>query len=269
MAGMKYLLILIVFFYCQPQPVRAGKRPKTIGAIPLPAGYQRSDCYRSSFCAYLRQQKLKTKNNTVYLYNRRAKANQDAQYAVLTIDVGNRDLQQCADAVMRLRAEYLYGRKQYEKIQFHFTNGDLVPFSRYARGYRPTIRGSRVLWRRRKKTSYSYSTFRSYMNLIFTYAGTRSLRKELSRRNIYQLKCGDVFVQSGRPYGHAVLVVDTAVHGQKGNKIFLLAQSYMPAQEIHVLKNPDDSRLSPWYRLKKGTLNTPEWQFHSNDLRRF
>jgi Domain of unknown function (4846) len=35
------------------------------------------------------------------------KARQDVQYAVLDISVGNRDLQQCADAVMRIRGEYL------------------------------------------------------------------------------------------------------------------------------------------------------------------
>jgi hypothetical protein len=61
--------------------------------------------------------------------------------------------------------------------------------------------------------------------------------------------------------------VDVAQHKNSGKKVFLLAQSYMPAQEIHVLKNPDDPALSPWYRLDFGeTLRTPEWSFSKNDL---
>jgi len=36
--------------------------------------------------------------------------------AVIDRDPGNRNIQQCADAVIRLRAEYLYSRKAYEAI---------------------------------------------------------------------------------------------------------------------------------------------------------
>ena len=41
-------------------------------------------------------------------------------------------------------------------------------------------------------------------------------------------------------------------------------------QEIHILRNPSDPRLSPWYLLDFGeTLVTPEWTFRKTDLRRF
>lgn len=44
----------------------------------------------------------------------------------------------------------------------------------------------------------------------------------------------------------------------------------MPAQEIQVLRNPGDSRLSPWYEAAFGkTLVTPEWIFAASDRRRF
>jgi hypothetical protein len=48
-----------------------------------------------------------------------------------------------------------------------------------------------------------------------------------------------------------------------------LAQSYMPAQEIHVLKNPLDGAIGPWYRVPAETLVTPQWTFESTDLKRF
>ena len=50
--------------------------------------------------------------------------------------------------------------------------------------------------------------------------------------------------------------------------MFLLAQSYMPAQEIQILRNPVAE--SPWYRAAaSGPLPTPEWPFRYEELRRF
>ena len=69
--------------------------------------------------------------------------------------------------------------------------------------------------------------------------------------------------------GHAVLVVDTAVNPATGERAFLLVQSYMPAQQIHLLKAPG-SPLGAWYPAAVGdTLATPEWVFAPSDLRRF
>ena len=53
--------------------------------------------------------------------------------------------------------------------------------------------------------------------------------------SIENIEIGDVFIQGGFP-GHAIIVVDLA-ENEVGEKCFLVAQSYMPAQEIHVLKN--------------------------------
>jgi hypothetical protein len=67
-----------------------------------------------------------------------------------------------------------------------------------------------------------------------------------------------------------VLVLDVAAERGSGRRVFLLAQSYMPAQDIHVLRNPRDATLSPWFPADFGdTLETPEWTFRALDLRRF
>lgn len=226
---------------------------KKVSDIPLPDGYTRVKTQEGSIGEYFRSLDLKTDNNIVYLYNGEKKYNQSAQYAVIKMDIGKKDLQQCADAVMRLRAEYLYKTKQYDKIHFNFLS-DHKP--RYYKDY--------------CKGDYSYNKFFKYMEYIFAYANTGSLHDELQKVTSFDdIRVGDVLIQKGTPYGHAVTVLDVAVNA-KGEKIYLLAQSYMPAQETHILKNSNDSKLSPWYNAKSSDeINTPEWSFYKSDLRRF
>ncbi len=60
------------------------------------------------------------------------------------------------------------------------------------------------------------------------------------------------------------------IHLRWLEKIFLLCQSYMPAQEIHILKNFNNKDLSPWYETDfEGDLETPEWTFSKSNLRRY
>ena len=50
----------------------------------------------------------------------------------------------------------------------------------------------------------------------------------------------------------------------------MLAECYMPAQDIQVLENPKEPDKSPWYTLKgEGSILTPEWGFTSANLKRF
>lgn len=77
---------------------------------------------------------------------------------------------------------------------------------------------------------------------------------------------GNVLIRGGFP-GHAVMVMDDAVN-ENGKKIYLLAQSYMPAQDIHVLNNPVNKNLSPWYEVNDDNIiRTPEYSFTKNELR--
>ena len=234
------------------EPQEKAKYPN-VKSIPVPEGFTRITTTPGSFGDYLRNTELKTEDNKVYLHNGELKWNQSAQFAVLKIDVGTRDLQQCADAVMRLRAEYLYEQKQYNKIHFNFlSDGKPRYFNDYAKG------------------DLSHKKFRKYMDYIFSYANTSSLKNELKKVNSSDdIQIGDVFIQKGKPYGHAITVMDIAKN-ESGEIIFLLSQSYMPAQDIHILKNPKNKAISPWYKAKKtGSLYTPEWTFTFNDLMRF
>src|SRR4051794_33816387 len=90
---------------------------RNMNEIPLPHGFTRISRNQNSFGSWLLNVRLK-KDKTVYLFNGLPKRNQAAQFAVLDISVGDQDLQQCADAVMRLRAEYLFTLNKFQDIQF-------------------------------------------------------------------------------------------------------------------------------------------------------
>jgi hypothetical protein len=171
---------------------------------------------------------------------------------------------------MRLRAEYLYSKKKYADIHFNFTSGHIASFIQWTEGFRPVIKGNSVSWVKKAAPDSSYDNFRKYLNSVFTYAGSYSLSKELLPvSTIQNIRIGDVFIKGGFP-GHAVIVIDMAANKNTGKKVFLLAQSYMPAQDIHILKNPMDEHLSPWYDIEFGsTLYTPEWIFDKRELKRF
>ena len=215
---------------------------KFIGEIQTPDGYTRTPVLKNSFAEWLQAVPLK-KDKRVFLYNGSLKPNQSAQFAVVDISVGNKDLQQCADAVMRLRAEYLYRNKM--PMSFIDYTG---------KEYKWNEEGSR-------------SMFDNYLQNVFGWCGSASLDKQLNRvRNFSDVKAGDVLVHGGSP-GHVVIVVDIAKN-DKGNKIYLLAQGYQPAQDIHVLNNPMDETLSPWYAVDSSNLIvTPEWRFYKDNLK--
>ena len=239
--------------------------------IAPPVNYIRETGDEHSFTSYLRQLPLLPKGSKVVLYNGQEKRNQAAAYAVIDMEIGNRDLQQCADAIMRLRAEYLWAQKRYGEIKFNFTNGFPAEYKKWAEGNRIKVNGNNVQWYTAGGKDYSYKTFRNYLNMVFTYAGTASLSKELLTIPYMSLQPGDVFIKGGSP-GHAVIVVDVAIHPKTKKKVFLLAQSYMPAQQIHILVNPANHSLSPWYELTEtdsGYLYTPEWTFEKKELKRF
>jgi len=238
--------------------------------IETPSGFERDSLPSGCFGYWLRHLPLKRGKPPVMLFDGRRKGNQDAHAAVVDIDVGTSDLQQCADAVIRLRAEYLYSQARYEDIRFNYTSGDEASFSRWIEGYRPVVHGNDVSWTRSADRDSSHSALRKYLSSVFTYAGSYSLSLELIPvKDVDGISAGDVFILGGFP-GHAVMVVDIAVNPTSGDKVFLLVQSYMPAQEIHLLKNPMDEDLSPWYDTDfNSVLRTPEWVFQPSHLKRW
>lgn len=252
------------------QPIQIDTAASTpVSRFSAPTGYIRMNYDKSSFQYYLSHFPLKAAGTKVYYYDGRLKSNQGVSAAVFDIDAGTKDLQQCADAIMRLRAEYLYEKKKFNDIHFELTNGFRVDYSKWRMGYRVKVAANNTSWYKATGVDDSYKCFKSYLEIVFSYAGTLSLSKELHTVSPDSMQVGDIFIHGGSP-GHAVILVDLAINPINNKRIFIIAQSYMPAQDIHLLVNDYDKGISPWYDLSQmDKLYSPEWTFEKTDLKRF
>ncbi len=236
--------------------------------IQAPEGYSRIPSDSSELTGFIRGLPLKEDGSQVMLYNGLEKLAQDSHAAVFDLDIGDRDLQQCADSVIRIYAEYYWSVGAYERIAFHLTNGFLMEYTKWREGSRLAVNGNDVRWNKTSDYDASYDSFRRYLNMVFAYAGTLSLSKECRSIPLADMLPGDMFLYGGSP-GHCVLVVDMA-EDEAGNRCYLLAQGYMPAQDFHVLKNPLHPE-DPWYYASEITypLRTPQWTFEEGALVRW
>ena len=235
--------------------------------ILAPKGYNRETATANSLASFIRNYPMKDDGSEVLLYNGTPKGNQTAHVAVFKLPIENYDLQQCADSVMRMYAEYFWNTKQYDKISFHFVSGFEAKYSKWIQGYRIKISGNNVNWVKQTGRDTSYESYKEYLKIVFSYASTLSMEKESKTIGIEDIQVGDIFIKGGSP-GHVVMVVDVCVNDE-GKKAFLLAQGYMPAQEFHVLNNPKHSD-DPWYYVDEVTypLSTPEYSFDEGSLKR-
>ena len=221
-----------------------------------PQGFSRIN-YNDPYSDYMRKLPMLPDGSPILLYTGQLKEVQTNHVGVLDIDVGTRDLQQCSDAAQRIRTDFLYQTQQFDKIKYHYVNGMEFSWNMYKQGYRPTLEGRKTVMVKSGRASSSQESFRNYQNALFMYAGVSSVMKESPVITINDMRPGDAIAG----VGHLIIILDV-VENDKGEKMFLLAQSYIPAQQIEVLKNPYST--SPWYDAK--LLNTcpfitPEWQY--------
>lgn len=235
-----------------------------------PKDYEWVDEKPDSFGYFIENFTLKPYGGPILKYDGTRIATQNVHQAIFDIDTGTKDLQQCADAAIRLRAEYLFKAKKFDEIKFHFTNGDLVSWNDYKNGIRAFVTGNSVSFRKTSLFDDSYKNFRNYLDLIFNYAGTISLNKETKPfiKNS-DLKTGDILITPGSP-GHVVFISGVAKN-KAGQKLFLLAEGFTPAQSIHLLSNPFDKNISPWYDLdvNASETQTARYIFKPTNFRHF
>jgi hypothetical protein len=250
-----------------------GERDVQASAEPLvhrfapPDGYMRVAEAEGSFGAFLRTLPLAPKGTPVTTYRGELVREGDDEYvaAVVALDQSHADLQQCADSVIRLHAEWLWSRGRRD-ASYEASSGAPMPFARWMNGERAVAKGTGLAWQKsRVAGGRDHDAYRAWLDDVFAYANTVSLARTSKSVMPADLRAGDFFIHPGWP-GHVVLVLDVARDTQ-GHAAVLLGQGYMPAQSFHLMR---PSRESPWFRLDpEAPVTTPFWrEFEWSELRR-
>ena len=237
--------------------------------VNIPKDFKRVEYAKGSFQEYLRNYELKPFGTKIINYDDSQYFWQSGHVGVLEIPVPKNGLQQCADALIRVRSEYLWDNNRKDEIGFNFTSGHYCSWSKYAEGYRPKIDGNKVSFHKTAAKDHSKTNFYKYLNLIYTYSGTLSLYNELPKiNNVSKLQIGDMLIKGGTP-GHIAIICDEIVN-ETGDKLFLLFQGNTPAQSVHLVKNLEDSTISPWYKLEKdAVIPVSNYTFYDSKFVRF
>ena len=190
-----------------------------------PFGYQRIAVQSGSFAEWLRDLPLLSSNEVLSYQGNPIDA---PSAAVVDLDIGRGDLQQCADSILRLYAEYRWSANKASDLGFHFSSGDFSSWPNWRSGERFLIRGSKVTRIQKKAVGDTHSEFRKWLQHTFIYAGTRSMNRDSQRLAMDKsILPGDFFVSPGSP-GHAIIVLDVARSPGQPD-VALLGQGFMPA----------------------------------------
>ncbi|MDE7413275.1 MAG: DUF4846 domain-containing protein [Muribaculaceae bacterium] len=214
----------------------------------VPEDFKRTTVSPGSFEEFLQNLPLKPLDSPVRLYN--AAVSKDSLYraiSVVDMSIDSLNLQHSHESIIRLRAEYLYKTKQYDKISFIIKNNISLGFNRWLQGYRIESKGKDLkLKKRENERDMNYQNFRSYLNDVFKFTDAKSFKQ-----NLRLIKDDDddnefgigTIIMSGRTPYDAVIVVDmiemTGSHPYSYMKApgVLLAYGNSPAQEMAITRS--------------------------------
>lgn len=234
---------------------------------PVPDGYVRAEVGKASFASWLRGLPVRIDRRAVHDHRGRRTGGDSA--GVIALDVGDKDLQQCADTLLRLHGEWLWSQGRSGEMAYHFTSGDLSRFEDWVAGRRLKIEGPKVVQVAVDPVSNDRAALRAWFEQLFMYAGTRSLVLDTDPVALDRpIAAGDLLLRPGSP-GHVVMVLDVA-EGRDGERIAVIGQGSMPAQEFHVIPGPI---AGAWFRFPAGEdvdVDVPGWgPLPRSSLRRF
>ena len=239
---------------------------------PTPTGYQRielnQDIVNLEFAKWLRTVPVLSRNE---VYSYKGKILHRRADGIIPLSVGNRDVQQCADSILRIYSEFLWYTEQSSKWGIHFTSGDLSTWKNWSEGERFRI-GKKVERYMTDTKDDSYEQYQKWLKHSFLYAGTLSLHKDAIKVPLEDnIQPGDFFLTGGSP-GHVVMILDIAQR-EGSPPIGIVAQGFMPAQEFHIIRGSGKHVVDNWFALpttEKQALTIPNWKpFRRKDLYRF
>lgn len=230
--------------------------------ITPPDGYSRVAVERGSFAEYLRKYPLHPVNIKLPVYNGKTR-NTDSP-AIFDISLGDEGYQQCADSIIRLYSDYFYENKQFDKISFQFSNGDVCDYNRWRKGKRMLVLSDFSCEIPAALPDDSENEYRNYLKEVMNYAGTISLQHESEVISPDEIRIGDIICNDS----HVVLITDMAVN-ENGEKCYLIGQSFIPAVCFHIINSNTDS---PWFtqeQLEAESFDIGTYSFNKNNIRRW
>ncbi len=207
---------------------------------PPPPGFVRVPAAVGSYAWWLRHLPVLAPSEPLrYFDGTPVPRGNTAVAAIVDLDTGKRDLQQCMDVLIRLRAEYLRAAGQERRIAFRYTGGRYFSWSSWQKGLRPDRATPDLKLVQKAAWSDSRASFMYYLQTLFYDTGTMHHQNEPTVAPA-ELAIGDFFVYpppSATQNGHAVIVLDLAVSAT-GERRIVVAQGDTPATDLHVLRTP-------------------------------
>lgn len=227
--------------------------PKADGSLetrfPTPPGYSRVKVEAGSFAEWLRGLPMAPAGTPALSFDGKETLAGDDDYlaGVVAIDVGDADLQQSSDVIIRLQAEFLWSRGERDKISYLSATKLNMPLSRWEKGQRLIAAGPNVGWViKGKPAEVDHAEFRKYLATIFNWANSTSLvQRSTAVADPKELLAGDFFLQSDSP-NHLAVVLDIA-EKPSGERVALLGQARNPAESIHVVR---PGKATPWFSVR-------------------
>lgn len=241
---LNFLLLFILLPNAQAESVKE--------AYPPPAGAQR--VAPNAFGEWLQARTLRAADTPIRTHDGRIVYHNGRP---LEMGIVRGDLQQCADSVIRLRAEWLREVGRMSDLDFFATSGDPLPWQRYAAGEKPVAIGNKIEW----QSTTRNQSWDGWLQAVFTWAGTRSLAA-YETRPVSAPEPGDMLVQPGSP-GHAVVIFDVAK--ADGQTWLLIGEGFMPAQDFHIEHGP----VGGWFAWGPSGTRLNHWNMDKDSLRRW
>ena len=239
-----------------------------------PAGYKRVQVSNDSFGKYLRDFKLREYTTKPLAYDTAAKtlANNDSAPAVSVLDmdlINKSNLQEAANSVIRLYAEFLYKQGRFDDIAFNLltTPAFRLDFRTWSEGGRLIEEGNSITWckehgehckHRDVDTGTEYGVFKYYMQNVMLHSNISSLPSNMKSVSMNEVTVGDIIVYADSKIPD--IIVDMAENAD-GSKLLLIARGGNPASEIFIVRNESNSDLNPWHDMNKMLAGASFYRF--------
>jgi hypothetical protein len=217
--------VIVVLFLFISSPSQQFSSSRKIIDIKPPESFTTDTFPSLSFSSFL--QNLPVSDSSIIRDHRRQIINSSFYNVLAVVNIPllfNDDLEQCADFAMRLRAEYYKTANKLDGLYLFDYNGNKQFY---------------------KTSGLSYEKF---LRKMFANSNSYSLKKGCIGIAKEELRPGDLIVQNvDGGIGHVSVIVNSCT-SKKGQRLFLIGYSFMPAQQFHI-EHAGSYGMDGWFTL--------------------